>query len=94
MPSSISESITEAVASAPSSRLRAKEASRRGTKPTPCAPRSIKISCFFTDKTVPETTSPVAAFLIESPALASNSSIVTFLASAILIFFLPSGPFS
>ena len=42
----------------------------------PNGPKSIKISCFLTDKTTPLTVSPAVICLIFSPACASRSSIV------------------
>ena len=91
-PSFISESITEVVTSSPSLRLRAKETSRRGTSPTPWAPKSTRISCFLMDKTVPLTVSPVIAFLADSSLAARSSSIVYFLAVAIVKYY--SFPFA
>ena len=91
-PSFISESMTEVVTLSPSLRLRAKETSLRGTRPTPWGPRSISISCFLMDKTVPSTVSPVVNLLAAPSLSLRSSSIVSFLAVAIVILFLPLDP--
>ena len=80
MPSSISVSITLAETASPSFNWRPKATSRRGTRPTPRAPRSIKISCFLTDITVPSIVSPRTIGWISSPARSSSIVILAFVA--------------